>query len=67
MDIWLQLLVNGAILLTIQYFSCGSTGKDLGSIPGMGRSPGEEKDYALLVSGLENSMGYSPWALKSQT
>ena len=50
MDIWLQLLVNGAILLTIQYFSCGSTGKesacnegDLGSIPGVGGSPGEGK------------------------
>ena len=74
MDIWLQLLVNGAILLTIQYFSCGSTGKesacnegDLGSIPGMGRSPGEGKDYPLPVSGLKNSMDYSPWVLKSQT
>ena len=29
---------------------------DLGSIPGLGRSPGEEKDYPLQYSGLENSM-----------
>ena len=29
---------------------------DLGSIPGLGRSPGEGKDYPLQYSGLENSM-----------
>ena len=28
---------------------------DLGSIPGLGRSPGEGKGYALQYSGLENS------------
>ena len=44
-------------------FPCGSAGKesacnvgDLGAIPGLGRSPGEEKDYPLQYSGLENSM-----------
>ena len=44
-------------------FSGGSAGEeaacsagDLGSIPGLGRSPGEEKDYPLQYSGLENSM-----------
>ena len=44
-------------------FPCGSAGKesacnigDLGSIPGLGRSPGEGKDYLLQYSGLENSM-----------
>ena len=26
------------------------------SIPGLGRSPGEEKGYSLQYSGLENSM-----------
>ena len=43
--------------------SCGSAGKestcgggDLGSIPGLGRSPGEGKGYPLQYSGLENSM-----------
>ena len=41
----------------------GSAGKesacsvgDLGSVPGLGRSPGEGKGYPLLYSGLENSM-----------
>ena len=29
---------------------------DLGSIPGLGRSLGEEKGYPLQYSGLENSM-----------
>ena len=43
-------------------FSCGSAGKestcnagDLGSIPGLGRSPGEGESYPLLYSSL-NSM-----------
>ena len=43
--------------------NCGSADKeyacnagDLGSIPGLGRSPGEGKDYPLQYSGLENSM-----------
>ena len=31
---------------------------DPGSIPGLGRSPGEGKGYPLQYSGLENSMGY---------
>ena len=45
-------------------FPGGSAGKesihnagDLGSIPGLGRSPGEGKGYPLQYSGLENSMG----------
>ena len=29
---------------------------DLGSIPGLGRSPGEGKGYPLQYSGLENSV-----------
>ena len=44
-------------------FPCGSAGKesacnvgDLGSISGLGRSPGEGKGYSLQYSGLENSM-----------
>ena len=51
-------------------FSCGSAGKefacnvgDLGSISGLGRSPGEGKGYPLQYFGLENSMD-SPWDLK---
>ena len=30
--------------------------EDLGSIPGLGRSPGEGKGYPLQYSGLENSI-----------
>ena len=44
-------------------FPCGSVGKesahnarDLGLIPGLGRSPGEGKGYPLQYSGLEQSM-----------
>jgi len=32
---------------------------DLGSIPGLGRSPGKGKGYPLQYSGLENSMDYA--------
>ena len=37
-----------------------STG-DLGSIPGLGRSPGEGNSYPLQYSGLENSMDRGAW------
>ena len=46
-------------------FPGGSAGKesvgnvgDLGSIPGLGRSPGEGNGYLLQYSGLEDSMDY---------
>ena len=47
----------------VEGFPCGSAGKqsacnaeDLGSIPGLGRAPGEGKGYPLQYSGLENFM-----------
>ena len=47
----------------LQSFAGGTPGKesacnlrDLGLIPGLGRSPGEGKDYPLQHSGLENFM-----------
>ena len=41
---------------------------DLGSIPGLGRSPGEGKGYPLQYYGLENSMDCTVHGLaKSQT
>ena len=53
-------------------FPCGSAGKestcnvgDLGSIPGLGRFPGEGKGYPLQYSGLEKSMDYT--VAKSRT
>ena len=78
--------VIGIVLLTSNLFLglslCrgfpgGSEGKesacnsgDLGSIPGLGRSPGEENGNPLQYSCLENPMdrgalvGYSPWGCK---
>ena len=50
----------------LQTFPCGSAVKesacnagDLGSIPGLGRSPGDGKGYPLQYSGLENFMDYT--------
>ena len=56
-------------------FPCGSAGKestcnagDPGSIPGLGRSPGEGKGYPLQCSGLENSMDHVVYGVaKSRT
>ena len=58
-------------------FPCGSAGKestcnagDLGSIPGLGRSPGGGHGNPLQYSCLENPygqrslMGYNPWGCK---
>ena len=49
--------------LSLEGFPCGSADKefscsvgDLGSIPGLGRSPGEGNGYPLQYSGRENSM-----------
>ena len=53
---------NCIILHSHEGFHCGSAGKesvcnvgDLGSIPGLGRSPREGKGYPLQYSALENS------------
>ena len=65
---WLNLTVhsllatkNLCLLSTQQGFPFGSAGKesagnagDPGSIPGLGRSPGEGKGYTLQYSGLES-------------
>ena len=61
-------------------FRGGSDGKEsafragnLGSIPGLERSPGKESSYPLQYSGLENSMDRGAWqatvhgVAKSQT
>ena len=51
-------------------FPCGSIGKelacyagDLGSIPGLGRFPGEGKGYPLQYSCLENSMDFIVYSI----
>ena len=59
-----DLLGKGRLPTTVFLgFPCGSAGKESacnaggqGSIPGLGRSPGEGNSYPLQYSGLENSM-----------
>ena len=58
-----KILIDDVVKVLHVSFPCGSAGKDfacsardLGLIPGLGRSPGEGKDYPLQYSGLENSM-----------
>ena len=47
-------------------FACNAG--DLGSIPGLGRAPGEGKGYPLQYSGLENSIDSEVHGVtKSQT
>ena len=62
-QVWQEPL-NGVHVFSVHSgFPCDSAGKasghnagDLGSVPGLGRSPGEGKYYWLQYSGLENSM-----------
>ena len=56
------------ICTQIEGFHGSSAGKestlnvgDLGSIPGLGRSPGKGKDYPLQYSGLENPRDGGAW------
>ena len=74
-----HLLLSSASVRSIPFLSfivpIGSAAKesacnvgDLGSIPGLGRSPGEGKGYAVQYSGLENSMDHVVHGVtKSQT
>ena len=39
---------------------------NLGSIPGLGKSPGEGNGYPLQCSCLENSMDKGAWPIRSQ-
>ena len=57
---------NFVNLLFLAHFPDGSAVKesacnvgDLGSVPGLGKSPGEGKGYPLQYSSLENSMDYT--------
>ena len=59
----MRCLGNNYLFMQNLGFPCGSAGEesaynagDLGSIPGLVRSPGEGKGYPLQYSGLENSM-----------
>ena len=62
-------MVNVLMLMIstgVRGFPCASAGKEstcnegyLGSVPGLGRSPGEGKVYPLQYSGPENSVDYT--------
>ena len=69
-----QAVLYNIIILLWWGFPDRSVGKqpvcnagDPGSIPGLGRSPGEGKGYPLQYSGLENSTGTIHGVAKSQT
>ena len=72
---WQQQIIVGSIyhpLTSRDGLPCGSAGKesacnvgDLGSIPGLGRSPGERKGYPLQLFWPGKFHGlYSPWGHK---
>ena len=63
---YIYVVLCKSILLYLTSAPGGSAGKestynlgDPGSIPGLGRSPGEGKGYSLQYSGLENYMNNS--------
>ena len=65
---WAYSLYIWDLVISSMGFPGGSDGKEsacsagnLGSIPGLGRSPGEGSDYPLQYSCLENSMDKGAW------
>ena len=57
-------LIKGASLVAQLVENPPTVQETLGSIPGLGRSPGEGKGYPLQFSGLENSMDQSMGLLR---
>ena len=59
-DLLEKALTTRSSILGLPYGSAGKESAcnagDLGSTPGLGRSPEEEKGYSLQYSGLENCM-----------
>ena len=63
---WTRLQRLSSSMVVVIGFPGGSDGKestcnvgDVGSIPGLGRYPGEGKGYPLQYSNLENSIDYT--------
>ena len=75
-NVFIQIYIDPFLLFLLgslpsMGFPGGSDGKesasnagDLGSVPGLGRSPGVGNGKALQYSCLENLAGYSPWGCK---
>ena len=53
-------MVKGASLV-VQMIKSACNAGDLGLIPGLGRSPGEENGYSVQYSCLENSKDRGVW------
>ena len=54
--VYKELQEPSLVAQVVKNLSCNAG--DLGSIPGLGRSPGEGKSYPLQYSALENSMDF---------
>ena len=53
--------IPGELLWWLRCKESTCNGRDLGSIPGLGKSPGEKNDNPLQYSHLENSMDRGAW------
>ena len=65
--VYKELLEPSLVAQVVKNLCCNAG--DLGSVPGLGRSPGEGNGYPLQQSCLENPIdrslvGYSPWSCK---
>ena len=65
--VYKELQEPSLVAQVVKNLSCNAG--DLGSIPGLGRSPGEGNGYPLQQSCVENPIdrslvGYSPWSCK---
>ena len=65
MALAIEILIQGDRNFLVEDFDINSDsfpgGSDLGSIPGLERSPGERNGYLLQYSCLENSMDREAW------
>ena len=60
---YFSIIISRASLVSDCKVSACNVG-DLGSIPGLGRSPGEQRGYPLQYSCLENSMDRAAWQVR---
>ena len=63
-DLCIQQIIIETSLVAQMVKVSAYNARDLGSIPGLGTSPGEENGNPLLYSCLENSMDRGGWQAK---